>query len=68
MWKLCVAPLAVALVVCGCSTVHKKPVEIEMPEAERHFIVMEPASAAKNTTTAPAGGCERGRCGSLRGS
>ena len=53
MWKLCVAPLAVALVGCGCSTVHKKPVEIEMPVAERHFIVMDAASGAETRRPHP---------------
>ena len=47
MWKLWVTIVAVVLVVCGCSTVNTKPVEIEMPGAERHFIVMAPAPQAE---------------------
>ena len=47
MWKLWVTIVAVVLVVCGCSTVNTKPVEIEMPGAERHFIVMDPAPQAE---------------------
>ncbi|HEY3099473.1 MAG TPA: hypothetical protein VGL14_11225 [Methylomirabilota bacterium] len=53
MWTLWIATLAVALVVCGCSTVHKKPVEIEMPVAERHFIVMDGASRAETRRPHP---------------
>jgi hypothetical protein len=32
--------LALALVLSGCATVDRKPVEVESPAAERHFIVM----------------------------
>jgi hypothetical protein len=53
MWKLWVTTFALALVVCGCSTVHKKPVEIEMPVAERHFIVMDGASGAETRRPHP---------------
>ena len=53
MWKLWITALAVALVVCGCSTVHKKPVEIEMPVAERHFIVMDGVSGAQTQRPHP---------------
>ncbi|PYN03511.1 MAG: hypothetical protein DME02_23505 [Candidatus Rokuibacteriota bacterium] len=53
MWKLWIATLAVALIVCGCSTVHKKPVEIDMPVAERHFIVMDGISGAETRRPHP---------------
>jgi hypothetical protein len=53
MSNLWIATLAVALVVCGCSTVHKKPVEIEMPVAARHFIVMDGASCAETRRPHP---------------
>jgi hypothetical protein len=53
MWKVWITTLAVAAVVCGCSTVHKKPVEIEMPVAERHFIVMDGASSAETRRPHP---------------
>ena len=53
MWKLWVTIFTLVLVVCGCSTVHKKPVEIEMPVAERHFIVMDGASGAETRRPHP---------------
>jgi hypothetical protein len=41
MWKLCGlgVVLVVAACVAGCATVHPKPVEIDTPTADRHFIV-----------------------------
>jgi hypothetical protein len=53
MWKLWVITFVLALIVCGCSTAHKKPVEIEMPVAERHFIVMDGASGAETRRPHP---------------
>jgi hypothetical protein len=44
MWKVWGSSLAVVLVVSGCSTVNTRPVEIETPTAERHFIVTRPPS------------------------
>ena len=42
MWTLIGVGMLLLLAVCGaagCATVNPKPVEIDMPAAERHFIV-----------------------------
>jgi hypothetical protein len=42
MWTLHALAVLLLLAVCGaagCATVNPKPVEIDMPAAERHFIV-----------------------------
>ena len=50
MWKLWGSAVAAVLIVSGCSTVQSRPVEIEMPAADRHFIVNIPASDYQNET------------------
>jgi hypothetical protein len=39
MLKLCGSAVMVLLFVGGCTSVQTKPVEVDVPTAERHFIV-----------------------------
>jgi uncharacterized protein YceK len=38
------AALAAVVLLSGCGTVRTKPVEVETPGAERHFVVMRGGS------------------------
>jgi hypothetical protein len=49
MWRLWVTAVAVPVIVCGCSTVHRRPVDVDLPVAERHFIVMDGGRGAETT-------------------
>jgi hypothetical protein len=46
MWKLFVGAVVLALLACGCSTIKTRPVDVEMPSEERHFIVRAVSGAA----------------------
>jgi hypothetical protein len=43
MWKLFIGVVVLALLACSCSTIKMRPVDVEMPSEDRHFIVREPS-------------------------
>ncbi len=53
MWKLWGSTFAVLVAVSGCSTVNTRPVEIDTPTADRHFIVTAPSSDPENQGPRP---------------
>ena len=38
--------LAALLLLAGCASLYPKPVEVEMPSAQKHFIVRGPSDSA----------------------
>jgi starvation-inducible outer membrane lipoprotein len=38
--------LAALLLLAGCASIDPKPIEVEMPAAQKHFIVQGPSDSA----------------------
>ena len=38
--------LAALLLLVGCASINPKPIEVEMPAAQKHFIVRGPSDSA----------------------
>jgi hypothetical protein len=38
--------LAALLLLTGCASMYPKPIEVEMPAAQKHFIVQGPSDSA----------------------
>jgi len=38
--------LAALLLLVGCASINPKPIEVEMPSAQKHFIVQGPSDSA----------------------
>ena len=38
--------LAAVLLLVGCASINPKPIEVEMPSAQKHFIVQGPSDSA----------------------
>jgi starvation-inducible outer membrane lipoprotein len=38
--------LAALLLLAGCTSINPKPIEVEMPAAQKHFIVQGPSDSA----------------------
>jgi hypothetical protein len=50
MWKVSLSSAVVlALLACGCSSIKRQPVDVEMPSEERHFIVRVPSEPTTPT-------------------